>query len=156
MVLVVMDILDALYINNWNEERGTYLLVVPSNFISLFWPGTILGMTPPQKNAIFKKIIYFLTLVLLSCCSTDKIDKQNYQYTTDLTQVDNGRIPVELRFSGNLGDTAYFCKHSKLFEYWKEDSRFISPIDCTASQKSDGIFRWKTGNRYLHFYSLPQ
>ncbi len=66
-------------------------------------------MTPPQKNAILKKIIYLLTLVLLSCCSTDKIDKQNYQYTTDLTQVDNGRIPVELRFSGTLGDTAYFC-----------------------------------------------
>jgi len=56
-----------------------------------------------------KNTIYLLTLVLLSCCSTDKIDTQEYRYVTNLTQADNGRIPVELRFTGKLGDTTFFC-----------------------------------------------
>jgi predicted metalloprotease with PDZ domain len=56
-----------------------------------------------------RKHIYFIALLLLSCCNTHETDKQEYRYITDLTKTANGSIPVELRFSGILPDTAIFC-----------------------------------------------
>ena len=58
-----------------------------------------------------KKTVYFsiLLLLILSCCNTNEADKQEYRYITDLTKVKDGRIPVELQFSGELPDTACFC-----------------------------------------------
>jgi len=56
-----------------------------------------------------KKIVSFISLLLLSGCNVETVDKQEYRYITDLTKIENGSIPVELRFSGVLPDTAYFC-----------------------------------------------
>ena len=50
-----------------------------------------------------------IALLMLSCGNTQQTDKQEYRYITDLTKAENGSIPVELRFSGVLPDTAMFC-----------------------------------------------
>lgn len=58
-----------------------------------------------------KKTVCFAILLILtlSSCNTDKPDKQEYRYITDLTKLKDGRIPVELQFLGKLPDTASFC-----------------------------------------------
>jgi len=53
--------------------------------------------------------IYFIALLLLSCCTTHKMDNPEYRYSTDLTKMEDGSLQVELRFSGDLPDTAYYC-----------------------------------------------
>jgi predicted metalloprotease with PDZ domain len=51
----------------------------------------------------------FIALLLLGCCNTHQSEPPEYRYSTDLTKLENGGIPVQLRFSGVLPDTAYFC-----------------------------------------------
>lgn len=58
-----------------------------------------------MKYTVHLAILLLLTL----SCNTNEAEKQEYRYITDLTKTEDGRIPVELQFSGDLPDTAYFC-----------------------------------------------
>ena len=84
-----------------------------------------------------RKTIYIIGLIILFSCNTKNTSQ--YHYSTDLTQVENGSIPVELEFSGILTDTAYFCL-PKIIPGIYDDTNFGKFVNDFKAFNADGEY----------------